>query len=152
MYLGGIATHKKKQSLVRSTFYHMLSFGYCCCNFFTCIQNTSLQHYLALACFRAVLGQGKKEENFRIAVKSQKLTLWEMILVYLSWYSTTPTYVSYIQCIKSSRVLSRELCFWPTRPKTLYYLSKHHIPYKSRFDKKCKVVGCSVSSQKSFGT
>ena len=76
---------QKKQSLVRSTFYHMLSFGYCCCNFFTCIQNTSLQHYLAaLACFRAVLGQGKKEEKFRIAGVSQKITLWEIILVYLS--------------------------------------------------------------------
>ena len=87
---------QKKQSLVRSTFYHMLSFGYCCCNFFTCIQNTSLQHYLALACFRAVLGQGKKEEKFRIAGLSQKITLWEIILVYLSWYSTTPTYVSYV--------------------------------------------------------
>ena len=96
MYLGGIATHKKNKALVRSTFYHMLSFGYCCCNFFTCIQNTSLQHYLALACFRAVLGQGKKEEKFRIAVVSQKIILWEIILVYLSWYSTTPTYVSYV--------------------------------------------------------
>ena len=155
MYLGGIATHKKKnKALVRSTFYHMLSFGYCCCNFFTCIQNTSLQHYLALACFRAVLGQGKKEEKFRIAVVSQKIILWEIILVYLSWYSTTPTYVSYVHLTYSVLILVvlLEFCFGPTRPKTLYYISKHHIPYKSRFDKTCKVVGCSVSSQKSFGT
>ena len=54
---------QKKQSLVRSTFYHMLSFGYCCSNFFTCIQNTSLQHYLARACFR-IGSRKRRKKNF----------------------------------------------------------------------------------------